>query len=199
MPAQRTLEFQSALPSQAEGGFSGDFHSSVHKALCAWEKKRNLNSGFRYGHGSAVYSRKVETAQRSEISWNSAPEVKRAPDPAKIKMREEAARMRHNQRMREMRAKETPEQKEARLSQRRATRKSRSTGLPYKQRPKITCEERKAAVKAAKARYLERQKLGLVAKTLRPPSKLTPEQLKRKAERARKYYYENKNSAISAS
>jgi hypothetical protein len=170
----------------------------VHKALVAWEKKRNANAGFKYGHGSGGFRReKADTATRDEISWNSAPEVKRVSDSAKVKAMAEAKRAEARQRMRHLRAQETPEEKAVRLEARRAARGSVS-GRTYKQRPKMTPDERKASVKAARARYQKRVRLGLVTKTVRKPSKLTAEQLKAKAARGRKYYEQNKRDHRAA-
>lgn len=80
MPAQRSLEHQAALPMQAEGGFAGDLHSSVHAALVAWEKRRNPSGDpFKFGRAKGMFAReKTATATRAEISWNKAPEVKKA-------------------------------------------------------------------------------------------------------------------------
>lgn len=196
MPAQRTLEHQAALPSQAEGGFAGDLHSSVHKALVAWEKKRYPNgNGFKFGRAKGMFAReKTATATRDELSWNAAPEVK-TKDPSKQKMRDESQKERNREYMRQRRAKETPEEKAIRLAKRRADRMA-TLGYAYKPRPKMTPEERKASVKAAKARYTEKQKQGLAPKRVYKPVKLTPEQLKTKAARQREKYHERKNQSI---
>lgn len=188
LPALRHIELQAAYPSQAEGGFAGDLHNSLHRALVAWEKKRNPEAGFKYGRNGSQYRReKTATATREEISWNSAPEVK-APSNAQKKKKQRESNLKY---MRSIRAKETPQERAERLEKRRAARGSVS-GRTYKQRPKMTPEQRKAAVKAAKARYVERQRLGLVAKTVRPPSKLTVDQLAKKAARQREYEAANK-------
>lgn len=80
LPAQRSLQQQAAYPSQAEGGFAGDLHSSVTAALRAWEKKRAGGAEFRYGRtGSARFTREKTTATRDEISWNAAPQSTAEP------------------------------------------------------------------------------------------------------------------------
>lgn len=184
-PAQRKLEHQAAYPSQAEGGFAGDLHSSVHKALVAWEKKRNPGETFRYGKsGSSQFKKEKTTASREEISWNKVPEVKKeSKKRAVLTAEQHAAKLAYN---RQRRKTETPEEREARLEVRRAWYLAKQGGVLQK-RFRMSPEQRKASVKAAKQRYLERQKAGLVAKTVRKPSKLSPERLAKKAEAQRKY------------
>jgi hypothetical protein len=177
---------------QAEGGFVGDLHASVRAALVAWEKKRESNKGFRYGHGSNMYRKeKTATASRSEISWNSAPEVVRAPCPRKKAERTQAQREARNKALRESKAKETSEQRRARLDARNAWYRARVGEKP--KRPKMSIEERRASLREAKKRYQERLKAGLVSE--KPKSKLTPQQLAAKAARARRYYQQNKQNA----
>ena len=200
LPAQRRLEHQAAYPSQAEGGFAGDLHNSLHKALVAWEKRRGVGGHFKYGTtGSAGAFRKEKTgATREEISWNKAPEIKRESKKREILTEEQRlAKLAYN---RHRRRSETPQQREARLEVRRAWYIAKRGGTLQK-RFRMSPEERKAAVKAAKQRYIDRQKAGLVAKTIRKPSKSTAEQLARKAERGRMYYARNKrqNQTIIAS
>jgi hypothetical protein len=185
LPAQRKLDHQAAYPSQAEGGFAGDLHSSVHKALVAWEKKRNPGEPFRYGKsGSSQFKKEKTTASREEISWNKAPEVKKESKKRAVLTAEQyAAKLEYN---RERRAKLNAEKREELLAIRRAVYLAKRGGTLQK-RSRMSPEQRKASVKAAKQRYLERQKAGLVAKTVRKPSKLSPERLAKKAEAQRKY------------
>jgi hypothetical protein len=191
MPAPKYLAMQDAYPMQAEGGFVGDLHASVHKALVAWEKKRELNKGFRYGHVSSLYRReKAATATRAEISWNASPEVKRAPCPRKKQERTERAKEANRLKMAARRERETPEQREKRLEERRAWYAS-LRGDKYKAgRNKRTPEQRKQSIKDAKKRYMARKKAGAIIKTYAAPSKFTAEQLAAKAERQRRYHAE---------
>ena len=199
LPAQRRLDHQAAYPSQAEGGFAGDLHNSLHKALVAWEKRRGIGGHFKYGTTgcNGAYRREKTGATREEISWNKSPEVKRESKKREFLSEEQRlAKLAYN---RQRRQTETPEEREARLEARRAWYLSKRGGTLQK-RFCMSPEERKAAVKAAKQRYIERQKAGLVAKTIRKPSKSTAEQLARKAERGRMYYARNKrqNKTVSA-
>jgi hypothetical protein len=188
LPACKNIELQAAYPSQADGGFAGDLHNSLRVALDRWEKRRGHNDHFRYGRGGtgAFRREKAATATRAEISWNSAPEIKRAPDPEKQKARAEARRLVACARMCEKRKTEGPQSREERLARRRELYLAKNGGVRKKRRCQ-TAEERKASVKAAKQRYLKRQRAGLVAKTIWKPSKLTEKQRKRKNERQRKY------------
>jgi hypothetical protein len=198
LPAQKRLELQAAYPSQAEGGVTGDLHKSLRQALVRWEQKRGITVGIKFRPGNRSMMPEKRSATRSEISWNAAPEVKRAPCPAKRKIRDEAEREENRRRMKERREAETPEQREKRLQERRDWYLKRQGGV-LKIRSKQTPEERKQSVKDAKMRYQERLKAGLVAKTVRPPSKLTEKQLQAKRERQKKYYERSKHSTISAS
>jgi hypothetical protein len=87
LPACKNIELQAAYPSQADGGFAGDLHNSLRVALDRWEKRRGHND-FRYGRGgTGVFRReKAATATRSEISWNKAPEIKRASGKETIRI-----------------------------------------------------------------------------------------------------------------
>lgn len=194
LPALKSLRVQDSYPMQAEGGYTGDLHASVIKALRDWEKKRESNVGFRYGHGSGVYRReKAVTATRAEISWNSAPEVKRAPCVRKKYERTERAMELNRIKMRARRERKTPEEREKRLEERRASYAA-LRGEKYKAKIKNTPEQRREAIKAAKKRYLARLKAGEVVKRYSKKSKLTSEQLAAKAARQRRYHAEYKKS-----
>jgi hypothetical protein len=188
MPAQRTLEHQAAYPSQAEGGFAGDLHNSLHRALVAWEKRRNPNGDpFKFGRAKGMFTReKVATATRAEISWNAAPEAKREPSKEKQQAREEARREEARRWMRQSRAKETPEQRAERLAKRRADRLALN---PPK--PKMSPEERARKRAETKKRYMARKTAGLIVKR-EPKRKMSVEQLAKKAERQRGYEAANK-------
>jgi hypothetical protein len=195
LPAQRRLEHQAAYPSQAEGGFAGDLHNSLHKALVDWEKRRGVGGHFKYGTtgSNGAYRKEKTGATREEISWNKAPEVKRESKKREILTEEQRlAKLAYN---RERRQTETPEEREVRLEARRAWYLAKRGGQLQKQF-RMSPKERKAAVKAAKQRYLERQKAGLVAKTVRPPSKLTEKQLAAKRQRQRRYYVRSKQAQM---
>jgi len=191
LPACKNIELQAAYPSQADGGFAGDLHNSLRVALDRWEKRRGLNANFKYGRGGTGVFRKEKTATatRTEISWNSAPEVKRAPDLEKQKARAEARRLAACIRMRDKRKSEGPQTREERLARRRELYLAKNGGVRKKLRAQ-TPEERRAAVKLAKKRYEERKRLGLVIPKL--PSTKSPEKLKRNAERQRHYAAKNK-------
>jgi len=195
LPAQRRLEHQAAYPSQAEGGFAGDLHNSLHKALVAWEKRRGVGGHFKYGTtgSNGAYRREKTGATREEISWNKAPEIKRESKKRVILTWEQhAAKLAYN---RERKRQETPEEREKRLEKRREWYLAKRGGTLQK-RFRMSPEERKQSVKAAKLRYQARQKAGLVAKTVRPPSKLTEKQLQAKRERQKKYYERSKQHTI---
>ena len=189
LPALRHIELQAAYPSQAEGGFAGDLHKSLHRALVAWEKRRNPNGDpFKFGRAKSMFAReKAATATRAEISWNSEPEIKRAPSKEKQQAREEARREEARRRMRQSRSKKTPEQRAERLAKRRADRLALN---PPK--PKMSPEERAQARRDAKKRYMTRREAGLIGPKPEPKRKMTPEQRARKAERQRKYEAANK-------
>lgn len=200
LPAQRRLEHQAAYPSRAEGGFAGDLHKSLKEALVRWEKKRGIGGHFKYGTtgSNGAYRREKTGATREEISWNKTPEVKRESKKRETLTEEQRlAKLAYN---RQRRQTETSEEREARLEVRRAWYRAKQGGTLQK-RFRMSPEERKVAVKEAKQRYIERQKAGLVAKTIRKPSKSTAEQLARKAERGRMYYARNKrqNQTVRAS
>lgn len=180
---------QHCYPMQAEGGFTGDIHKSVYAALKAWEEKRGANKGFRYGHNNSSFKKKEATATRTEISWNSAPEIKRAPCPRKKAERTHAQREARNRAMKNWRANETSEARALRLAKRNAAYREKVGPKPV--RPKMTPEERKASLKEGKKRYRERVKAGLIPLE-KPKSKLTCEQLAEKAKRSRRYYQQNK-------
>lgn len=46
-PAQRSMDLQDNLPSQAAGGYDKDLGSTLRAALIRWEKKRGLFSKFK--------------------------------------------------------------------------------------------------------------------------------------------------------
>ena len=46
-PAQRSMDLQDNLPSQAAGGYDKDLGSTLRAALIWWEKKRGLFSKFK--------------------------------------------------------------------------------------------------------------------------------------------------------
>ena len=175
LPAQRTLEHQAAYPSQAEGGFAGDLHNSLHRALVAWEKKRNPEAGFRYGRNGSQYRReKTATATREEITWNLAPEVK-APSNAQKKKKQRESNLKYMQRIR---AKETPQERADRLA----------LNPP---KPKMSPEERARKRAETKKSYMARKAAGLIVKR-EPKRKMSAEQLAKKAARQRKYETANK-------
>ena len=45
--AQRSMDLQDNLPSQAAGGYDKDLGSTLRAALIRWEKKRGLFSEFK--------------------------------------------------------------------------------------------------------------------------------------------------------
>lgn len=187
LPALKSIEAQNAYPAQSDGGFAGDIHSSLHKALVAWEKKRGLDKTFKYGRGGTGLFRKEKdaTATRSEISWNSGPEKKQ---PAKFSVpreRTDAEKSARREYMRGKRLNETSEDREHRLRQRREAYLAKNGGV-RKKRPKMSKEERKEARKLAKKKYQERVKAGLAQKKI-PKKQRSPEQLAKAALRQKRY------------
>jgi hypothetical protein len=192
LPAQKNIKLQDSYPMQAEGGFAGDLHASVHKALVAWEKKRETGDGFRYGKGgSSQFKREKTSASREEISWNKAPEVKK-PSRKKERLtqiqKEERARLK---RLKE--SQETPEERKARLAKRREIYLAKHGGV-LKHRSLLTPQQKIEARKESVLKYKLRIKAGLVPKTVRKPSKLSPERLAKKAAAQRAYAQTLKNT-----
>jgi len=200
MPAQRKMELQAAYPSQAEGGFAGDISKSLRLALNAWDKKRN-SAGFKYGRSQGTFRCEKTAAEREEISWNAAPEIKRKSRKAQKRAQMTADQLAERRAyMRQHRATESPEARAERLKVRRAAYLLKKGGVIQKRRG-MTHDEKKAARKEQKRRYLERKRAGIVGLTPRKQSPLTPEQLKRKSERERGYYAarKQKHQTVSAS
>jgi hypothetical protein len=181
------MAVQDLYPAQSQGGYASDIHSSLLSALKKWEAKRFPNgTGFKYGK-KTIFEKQVRSATRKEISWNLAPEVKRAPCPRRKQERTEREKEANKIKMRERRQRETPEARQKRLEERRkwyAALRGDKYKAPCK---KQTPEERLQSIREAKKRYMARIKAGVPIKKYQPLEK-NADKLKAKAERQRKYY-----------
>jgi hypothetical protein len=191
LPATRKLDHQAAYPAQFEGGHSGDTCRVLKAALKAWEQRRGIDT-IRYGR---QYLRAEPKTTRAEISWNSAPEVKRTPKPRKppkkkrVLLTKEERLARQRAHAAKYRASIQGAKREELLARKRALYHATAQTTRKNQPPALTPEARRERQNERNREYRARIKAGLAPV---PPSKT-----KEKAKEYRERHKANKSIRIA--